>query len=195
VSSRTAVGVVFVLALRGTLRGDRVEVGRRHVAGDVDAVEARGLEAGQLRVELAHDSLHRRDVLVDQRVGADELADLFDAAVVRDQLVLRRHVDAVDVGVAHGRRSRRHVDLARAGVARHLHDLLAGRAADDRIVDEQHVAALELDADRVELLAHRFLAHALPRHDEGASDVAVLDEAFAVRLADLLCELHRRRAA
>jgi hypothetical protein len=43
------------------------------------------------------------------------------------------------------------------GLARHLHDLLRGRAAHDRVVDQQHVAALELDADRVELLAHDFL--------------------------------------
>jgi hypothetical protein len=44
-------------------------------------------------------------------------------------------------------------------------------------------------------MAHRPLAHALPRHDEGAADVAVLDEAFAVLHAQLQCQLHRRRPA
>ena len=155
------------------------------------AVEAAGLEAVEFRVERAYDALHGVDVLVDQRVGADELTDLLDAAAVRDQLFLGRHVDAVDVGVTHRRRRRGHVDPARAGLARHLHDLLAGGAAHDRVVDQQHVAALEFHADGVELLAHALLAHALPRHDESAADVAVLHEPFAVGLADAVRQLHR----
>src|SRR5688572_5075418 len=47
-----AVRRVLLVALRLALRSHRVEVGRRHVAGDVVAVEARGLEAGQLRIQL-----------------------------------------------------------------------------------------------------------------------------------------------
>ena len=45
------------------------------------------------------------------------------------------------------------------------------------------------------LLPHRLLALVLARHDEGAADVAVLDEAFAVLDAEQLRELQRARAA
>mmetsp|Transcript_59251 Transcript_59251/g.139740 ORF Transcript_59251/g.139740 Transcript_59251/m.139740 type:complete len:404 (-) Transcript_59251:1158-2369(-) len=97
--------------------------------------------------------------------------------------------------MAHWRRGRCEIDLARTGLAGHLHDLLRGGAAHDGIVHQQHIAAFELHADGIELLAHALLAGALPRHDEGAADVAVLDEAFAVGLADAVGQLHGRRAA
>ena len=94
-------------------------------------------------------------------------------------------------GIAHRRRGRGEVDLARAGVARHLHDLLRGGAAHDRVVDQQHHAVAEFQRDRIELAAHRLRALALPRHDEGAADVAVLDEALAVLHAEHVGDLQR----
>ena len=64
------------VALAATLgAGCRSKSAGRDVAGDVDAVEARGLEAVSFGLSAAT-TLHRRHVLVDQRVGADELADL-----------------------------------------------------------------------------------------------------------------------
>ena len=51
--------------------------------------------------------------------------------------------------------------LARARAADHVDDLRHRRAAHDGVVDEQHAAALEHDGHRVELAAHRHLAHAL----------------------------------
>src|SRR5690606_12150370 len=162
--------------------------------GHVIAVEARRIEAGELRVALAHRRLEVLEVLVDQPVAAQQLLDLLDAAVVRDQLVRRRHVDAVDVRMAHRRRGAGQVDLARAGVARHLHDLLAGGAAHDRVVHQQDHAVAELQVDRVELAAHRLNPLALARHDEGAADVAVLDEALAVLHAQHVGDLQSRVA-
>jgi hypothetical protein len=70
------------------------------------------------RVERAHDALHRVDVLVDQRVGADELADLLDAAAVRDQFLARGHVDAVHVGKSHRRRRAEAMYTLRAPASR-----------------------------------------------------------------------------
>src|SRR5436190_2833231 len=99
--ARARVVGVFLVALRRALRRHRLDLVGADVAGDVAAVEARRLEAVELGVERADDALHRRDVLVDQRVGADQLADLLDRAAVRDELVLGRHVDAVDVRIAH----------------------------------------------------------------------------------------------
>src|SRR5690606_20077359 len=72
--------------------------------GHVLAVEAGGIEAGELRVALAHRGLQVLQVLVDQPVATQQLLHLLDAAAVRDQLVGGGHVDAVDVGVAHRRR-------------------------------------------------------------------------------------------
>jgi hypothetical protein len=115
-----------------------------------------------LRVQRADGALHAVDVLVDQRVAADDLAHLVDRAAMGHQFARRRHVDAVHVGEAHRRRGAGHVDLAGAGVARHLHDLAAGGAAHDGVVHQQHVAALELAGDHVQLLAHDFLRTPCP---------------------------------
>src|SRR3989475_8272722 len=96
----------------------------------------------------------------------DDLADFLDRAAMRHQFGARGHVDAVDVGMAHRRRCRGQVDLDGTGITRHLHDFLGGGAAHDGVIHQQHLAALELAADGVELLAHRFLARGLARHDE-----------------------------
>jgi len=84
------------------------------------------------------------------------------------------------LAIAHGRGGRGEEDFHGTGVARHLDDLAAGGATHDGVVDEQHALAAEFLMYGVEFLAHGILAHRLPRHDEGAADVAVLHEAFAV---------------
>ena len=178
---------------RETRGFDAIEVLGRHVAGHVVAVEARRLEFLQRRVDVAHRLLQRFDVLIHEVIRADHARDFFVRAAVRDEFAARRHVDAVHVREFHRRRRRRENHLVRARIARHLHDFVRGRAAHDRIVDDQHVLALELDAHRVQLLAHRLLAHRLARHDEGAAHVAVLEEAFAIFDAQLLRDLHRGR--
>ena len=119
--------------------------------------------------------------MVNQRVAADHLANLFNRAVVCHQFVWRRHVNAVHIGKAHRRCCAGQVNFSGPRVAGHLHDLPAGGAAHDRVVDQQHIAAFELAGNHVEFLTHRFFAHALPRHDEGAAHIAVFDKAFAVR--------------
>ena len=111
------------------------------------------------------------------------------------QFTAGRHVDAIDVGVAHRGGGTGHVHLARPGLARHLHDLAAGGAAHDGVVHQQHVAALEFAADDVELLAHRLLAHRLPRHDESAAHIAVFDKTLTVGNAQQLRQLHGAGAA
>src|SRR6218665_3455946 len=144
----------------------------RDVAGDIHAVKAGGVEPGNGAVERTHGLFHAIHILVDERVTADGLANFFDRAAMGHQFAAGGHVDTVDIGVAHRRRGAGQVDLARACVACHLHDLAAGGAAHDGVVDQQHVAALELAGDHVELLAHGLLAHALPEHDEGAAHIA-----------------------
>jgi hypothetical protein len=130
--------------------------------GDVLAVEAGTVEACDRGISVRPPPLRGRRVLVDQPVAAQQLLDVLLAAAVRDQLLARRHVDAVDVRIAHRRRRGRQVHLARTGIARHLHDLLAGGAAHDRIVDQQHHAVAEFQRDRVELARTDFTRSPCP---------------------------------
>src|SRR6185503_18064768 len=67
--------------------------------------------------------------------------------------------------------------------------------AHDGIVHQHDVLAGELHRHGIQFLAHRARAHRLSRHDEGAPDVAVLDEALAVGHAEPGRELQRRRPA
>ena len=130
----------------------------------------------------------RRSALISRAISASVRPVATSSSLVR-------HVDPVDVRKAHRRARGREIHLARAGLARHLHDFARRRAADDRIVDEQHDLVLELHADRVQLLAHALLAQRLARHDERAPDVAVLDEALAIREPERVRELQRGRPA
>ena len=68
--------------------------------------------------------------------------------------------------------------LGRTRVEQHLHDLARRRAAHDRVVDDDEPLAGDL-GERIELHADPLLAHALLGLDEGAVDVAVLDQPLA----------------
>ena len=109
---------------------------------------------------------------------------------MRDELVPRRHVDAVDVGVAHRGRGRREGDLVGSGSARHLDNLFRRRTAHDRVVDNEDVLAGELARHCVELLLDALFALGLPGHDERAADVTVLVKTLAVFDAEFLRHLH-----
>ena len=108
---------------------------------------------------------------------------------------MRRHVDAVNVRETHRRRGAGEIDFLRARIARHLDNLLAGGAAHDGVIHQQHVFVAKFQRHRVQLLPHRLLAQLLPRHDEGAADIAVLHETLAVFHAKPRRQLNRRTAA
>jgi len=78
-----------------------------------------------------------------QAVGVDVVPHLVDIHLRREELRALRRVDSVEAAMARRRRGDPHVDFARAGVAHHLHDLHAGRAAHDRIVDQHDALALQ----------------------------------------------------
>ena len=88
------------------------------------------------------------------------------------------------------------VDLQGAGIARHLHDLLAGGAATMiESTSSTRRGCGDSRRDRVELALHRLRALALPRHDEGAADIAVLMKPLAVLHAQHVGDLQRGVAA
>src|SRR5579862_5733253 len=181
------------LGFVGALILQALQIRGRHVAGDVDAGEARGIEFLDPGILVLAGGNQIVEVLIDQPVRADERADLLQRARARHQLAHRRHVDPVDIGEAHRRGGGGEVHLGGARLARQLDDLRGRGAAHDRVIDQQHRLAAKLEVNRVELAAHRFLALLLPGHDEGAADVAILDEAFAVLDAEALRQLQRAR--
>ena len=172
-----------------------VEIALTHIAGDVHAVEDRALEILNARIALAGAAQQFIEILIDQPVRADKLHDLVDAAPVRDEFPARGHIDAVHIGVAHRRRRRGEVYPGRARIARHLNDFAGRGAAHDGIVHQHDPAPLELQADRVELLAHRAAPLLLPGHDKRAPYIAVFDKRLAVLDAQRRGQRKTRRAA
>ena len=160
-----------------------------HIAGHVLAVEHRGLKLGQGRIAFANRLLQIGQILEDQAIGTDLRADLADIPSIGDQLVAGRHVDAIDVRETNFRGSRREIDLGGPRLACHVDDLARGGATHDGVVNQQHLLALELGGDGVELAAHRFLALLLARHDEGPADIAVLHETLTVGFVQALGDL------
>src|ERR1700694_4802194 len=73
------------------------------------------------------------------------------------------------------------MDGLRPSPAQFLHDLAAGGGPHDRVVDEHDALSLEDIAERVELQLDADVPQALVRLDEGARDVAALDQPLAVR--------------
>ena len=70
-----------------------------------------------------------------------------------------------------------------------------GRAAHDRVVNNQHVFVLEFGPQRVQLVAYKRAPFFLPRHDERPADVAVFDKTLAVRHFEVRGQFQRRGAA
>ena len=172
------------------------EVGVVNIAGNVAAVEHRAVEI--LRQAVFGTGAGVDEVgqgLIDHAVGANRGGDVCFFAAVGDELVVRRHVDAVNVREAHRRRGAGEIDFLRACIARHLDNLLAGGAAHDGVIHQQHVFVAKFQRHRVQLLPHRLLAQLLPRHDEGAADIAVLHKTLAVFHAKARRQLNRRAAA
>jgi hypothetical protein len=88
-----------------------------------------------------------------------------------------------------------HVHFAGAGIAHHLHDLHAGGAAHDRIVDQHDPLAFHQRAVGVVLALHIGMARAVRRLDEGAADIVRADDAQLERNAGLLRVAERGRHA
>src|SRR4051794_11437977 len=118
-----------------------------------------------------------------QAVDFDEVADLFDRAVVRHQLVGRSEVDAIKTWMTDRRTADAQVDLFGAGTTESAHFRARGRAANHRIIDDNDPAILYERADDVQLHADRAVARKLAGHDERPADETVGDDAFFERQA------------
>src|SRR5690606_33579972 len=140
-------GSAFVFGSRhgaGALRqaagaAQALQVGVVDVAGDITAVEAGRLEGLHGGIQVAQGLFQIVQILVDQAVGADLACNLRLVTPGGDQFRLGRHVDAVDVRIADGRRRRCEEDLVGARRPRHVDDFTAGGAAHDGIIDQQDI--------------------------------------------------------
>ena len=112
-----------------------------------------------------------------------------------EQLVLVGRVDAVKAGVGGGRGGDAHVHLAGADLLYHLDDLLRGRAAHDRIVDQDDPLALDQGAIGVVLETDAEVADVVGRLDEGAAHIVIADDAEFERQARAMGVSDRRRHA
>ena len=117
---------------------------------------------------------------------------LGDVHLRGEQLGALGRVDAVEAAVPGRRAGDPHMDLAGAGLAHHLHDLEAGRAADDRIVDQDDALALDQRAVGIVLELDAEVADLVARLDEGAADIMRADDAELERDAALLGVADRR---
>src|SRR5271170_6694060 len=68
------------------------------------------------------------------------------------------------------------MDFLRSSGAHHAHDLAAGGAADDGVVDQNNALALKQITNRIQLELHAKVAHALLRLNERAPYIVVADE-------------------
>ncbi len=72
------------------------------------------------------------------------------------------------------------MDLGGAGVAHHAHERARRGAPHDRVVDDDHALPAHVVVEHVELQLHALATQLVGRLDEGAADVAVLDETLVV---------------
>ena len=86
-----------------------------------------------------------------ERIGAGLRADLVDRVVRGDQLVVGRHVDAEVARVPDRRRRDAQVHFGRARFAQQRDDARRGRAANDRIVDDDDALSAQVLDDGIEL--------------------------------------------
>mmetsp|Transcript_12175 Transcript_12175/g.33510 ORF Transcript_12175/g.33510 Transcript_12175/m.33510 type:complete len:290 (-) Transcript_12175:33-902(-) len=162
---------------------------------DVLSAEAAGVKCLQWEI-FGGDGLDRVlqiiEILVHDPLAANLFRDLFLVALEGDQLLTRRNVDAVDVGIPDRRRGTAKVDLGSACIPGHLHDLICGGSTHDGVVHQKDVAAFELVLDGVELEAHGLFSGRLSRHDERSGDIPILDEPLTEGTAQTVRTLQRR---
>ena len=84
------------------------------------------------------------------------------------------------------------MDLLRASLTQQLYDAPAGCTAHDGIVDQHDAFITHRLIDHIQLDTHGVLALALRRLDKRPPNIAVFDEADAVRNPRFLCEAERR---
>src|SRR4029450_44437 len=102
-----------------------------------------------------------------QAVGIDVVAHFLDVHLRGEQLGPLGGVDAIKAAVLRRRRGDSQMHFPGPGIAQHLDDLHAGRAADDAVVDEDDLLALDQGRIGIVLQLDSKVADILARLDKG----------------------------
>ena len=133
----------------------------------------------------------RFDGQIAEGIDSYYLRDLLYGVLDGDEVIPRIYIRAVIAGVQEGRRGYAHMDLPRTRLAQKADETAGGVAPDDRIVDE-HDALIPHDLlYGGELYLDLIHAEPLPRGNERASDVFILDKADGIRYSRLKAEPER----
>src|SRR5688572_5122826 len=97
---------------------------------------------------------------------------------MRDQLIGRGEIDAVKAWISNRRTRYAQVDFLRAGATQGAHLRARRRAADDRIIDNDHALAVDQFTDDVQLEIDGHVALKLRGQDERSTDEAIGDDPF-----------------
>src|SRR5205823_3934211 len=100
-----------------------------------------------------------------------------------DERLFGGGVDAEVTGMSNWRRADAQMDLGGTGFTQHVDDARGRRPAHDAVVDQRDSLSAKHGRQWIEFEVDVRFTLLLPRLDERAADVAVLDQAFAVRQA------------
>src|SRR5215472_2893768 len=146
----------------------------RVVAGEAGIAE---LRLARVTPGLAHGPVEAVDGDEGKTVDADELRHRLHIMLGGEKLAALWRVDAVEAGMGRRRAGDAHMHLPGAGGSHHLHDLLAGGAAHDAVVHQNHASALDRGPVGIVFQLHPEMADMVARLDEGAADIVVADDA------------------
>src|SRR5438105_3961697 len=105
-----------------------------------------------------------------------------------DKFLLCRRIDTVEARRNRGRATDPHVHFFGTCGPHHLHNLAAGGAPDDGIVDQYDPFARKQMLDRIQLNLYAEVSNTGFRLDKGSANVVIADQAESERDAALLSE-------
>ena len=79
------------------------------------------------------------------------------------------------------------VDFVGAGIPCHLNNLLTSGAPYNRVVNQKHIFAFKFQFNGIKFLTYRFFTLLLARHDKGAANVTIFNQALTEFYAKVLC--------
>ena len=140
-----------------------------------------GILAAEAGVAVIRRSDHFRQILqgqIPQAVRADDGSDFLHRMVAGNEVVPGINIRSVVAGVAERGRGNAHVDFPGACLPEQSHDLPAGSAPDNGVVNQDDPLPLHLIPDGAELDFYLADPLTLTGGNEGSSDVFILNETY-----------------
>jgi len=126
------------------------------------------------------------DGQIAEAVNTDEVSDFFEAAVIGNQFLLCRKIDAVEAREFYGRAACTHMYFFRACLADCIDFAFRCSASDDGIIDDNNPFISDDVFDDCEFEFYLELAEFLVRRDKGPADIVTSYESHIEGYAALL---------